>query len=69
MIEFKCANDCQYIVLNYNFIVPLILYCLLFIVLDEFKLQIRNTVSSMKYDLDVITNRVVKLELKLDEVI
>ncbi|CAH1731926.1 unnamed protein product [Aphis gossypii] len=36
--------------------------------LDEFKLQIRNTVSSMKYDLDVITNRVVKLELKLDEI-
>jgi len=46
-----------------------ILYCLLFIVLDEFKLQIRNTVTNMKYDLDIITNRVVKLELKLDEVI
>ncbi|XP_060847667.1 acyl-CoA-binding domain-containing protein 5 isoform X2 [Rhopalosiphum padi] len=36
--------------------------------LDEFKLQIRNTVSSMKYDLDVITNRVVKIELKLEEI-
>ncbi|XP_022160072.1 acyl-CoA-binding domain-containing protein 5 [Myzus persicae] len=36
--------------------------------LDEFKLQIRNTVSTMKYDLDIITNRVVKIELKLDEI-
>ncbi|XP_025192802.1 acyl-CoA-binding domain-containing protein 5-B isoform X1 [Melanaphis sacchari] len=35
--------------------------------LDEFKLQIRNTISSMKYDLDVVTNRIVKIELKLDE--
>jgi len=40
-----------------------------FIVLDEFKLQIRNTVSTMKYDLDIIRNRVVKIELKLEEVI
>lgn len=36
--------------------------------LDEFKLQIRNTVSTMKYDLDIIANRVVKIELKLEEI-
>ncbi|KAL5237700.1 hypothetical protein ACI65C_005110 [Semiaphis heraclei] len=36
--------------------------------LDEFKLQIRNTVSTMKYDLDIITNRVVTLEYNLDKI-
>lgn len=44
------------------------LHYLYFIVMEEFQLQIRNTVSSMKYDLDLITNRVVQIELKLNEV-
>lgn len=35
--------------------------------LDEFQLQIRNTVSAMKIDFDAITNRVSQIELKLNE--
>lgn len=40
-----------------------------FIVLNEFQLQIKNTVSSMKYDMDRIKTEVAQLELKLNEVI
>jgi len=36
--------------------------------MDDFKLQITNTVTTMKLDLDIITNRVAQIELKLNEI-
>lgn len=67
VVQIEYSNESKLIL----FILSLSLYLhyLFFVVLNEFKLQIMNTVSTMKHDLDLITNRVARIEIKLNEVI
>lgn len=73
MVQVEYSNEGKLILFVLS--LSLYLHCYLFIyyyfflVLNEFKLQIMNTVSTMKHDLDLITNRVARIEIKLNEVI
>jgi len=66
-IELQYSSKYELIFNNYSGIINLL--CFYFIEVDDFKLQITNTVTTMKLDLDIITNRVAQIELKLNEVI
>lgn len=63
LVDFIYSDNLVMAILNYIFF-----FCFFVLVVEEFQLQIKNTVSTMKYDLDVIANKCAQLELKLSEV-